>query len=173
MTAPRIYLAGPDVFDVNAPRKFETLRQWCAERGLQGMEPSDGEMQTRPGPGPVIAQRIYRANITLLESCQGVIANLVPFRGTEPDSGTVFEIGYAVAKGLPVACVCPRADRPYRERVVESCGTSECGRYDASQGWLIEDFGLPENLMLAVSCKICSSEEEALDWLKAQLQGPL
>ncbi|WP_416367503.1 nucleoside 2-deoxyribosyltransferase [Variovorax paradoxus] len=31
-----------------------------------------------------------------------MIANLEPFRGAEPDFGTVFEVGGATALGLPV-----------------------------------------------------------------------
>jgi nucleoside 2-deoxyribosyltransferase len=129
-------------------------------------------MHSKPGPGPEIARRIYFANIALLDSAQGVLANLVAFRGTEPDSGTVFEIGYAIAKGLPVACVMPDVHKAYADRVTDSCGTTDCGRYDASQGWLIENFGLPQNLMLAVPCRLCASEAEALDWLATQVRGP-
>lgn len=42
------------------------------------------------------------ANIARLDSADGVIANLRDFRGTEPDAGTVFEVGYAHARGIPV-----------------------------------------------------------------------
>lgn len=124
-------------------------------------------MATRPGPAEEIAARIYRSNIELIESAQGLLANLVAFRGTEPDSGTVFEIGYAVAKGLPVACVTER--QSYAQRVRSACGVSPCGQFDASQGWMVEDFGLPQNLMLAVPCRMFDCEATALDWLGSQV----
>lgn len=169
MPRPRIYLAGPDVFACDAGTRFDTLRRLCQERQLEGLEPSDGNMSTQPGPGPVVARRIYADNIALIESAQGVLANLESFRGLEPDSGTVFEVGFSVARGLPVACVLPEADSTYAERVAQTCGTSGCGRFDAGQGWLIENFGLPHNLMLAVPCRIFTHVEPALDWLAEQL----
>ena len=48
------------------------------------------------------AEGIYRANIGLIAEADALLANLNPFRGTEPDSGTVFEIGYAIALGKRV-----------------------------------------------------------------------
>lgn len=172
MTNPRIYLAGPDVFAVDAPARFDLLRQLCHQRGLDGLEPSDGNMKTQPGPGHEVAKRIYVDNIALIESSHGVLANLESFRGLEPDSGTVFEVGFSVARGLPVACVLPNAASTYAERVAQTCGLSECGFYDASQGWLVENFGLPHNLMLAVPCRIFASVEEALDWLAVATRAP-
>ena len=48
------------------------------------------------------AEGIYRANIGLIAEADALLANLNPFRGSEPDSGTVFEIGYAIALGKRV-----------------------------------------------------------------------
>lgn len=98
---PRIYLAGPDVFRRDAKQHFAQLRTACDKLGLEALPPSDGLV-----PAAVteteIAQRIYEIDIGLLQQADGVIANLAPFRGVEPDSGTVFEVAVAAARGLPV-----------------------------------------------------------------------
>ncbi|WP_240204909.1 nucleoside 2-deoxyribosyltransferase [Variovorax sp. PDNC026] len=98
---PRVYLAGPDVFRRDAAWHFATLAALCDGLGLQAIAPSDG-LVPMDTPEPEIAQRIYEVNMGLLQQAEGVIANLVPFRGIEPDSGTVFEVGVAVARGVPV-----------------------------------------------------------------------
>ncbi|WP_311737065.1 nucleoside 2-deoxyribosyltransferase [Variovorax guangxiensis] len=66
--------------------------------GLQEMAPSDGLVPVDI-PEAEIAQRIFEINMGLLQRADGVIANLAPFRGIEPDSGTVFGVGVAVARG--------------------------------------------------------------------------
>ena len=79
-----------------------------------------------------------------------VLANLDFFRGPEPDSGTCFEVGYAVARGKPVFGYIPEhgsfAER-IRERHPHAIGAD--GVLDV-HGWSIEEFGLPLNLMLSV-----------------------
>jgi hypothetical protein len=81
-----------------------------------------------------------------------VLANLNPFRGAEPDSGTCVEIGYALALGKPV--IGYAADlRPLRERLHAS-GPGADGRYRDGAGMVVEDFGLPLNLMLAVPVQL-------------------
>lgn len=43
-----------------------------------------------------------RQNIRHIEAADIVMANVQDFRGHEPDSGTVFEIGYAIGRGKAV-----------------------------------------------------------------------
>ena len=73
------------------------------------------------------------------------------FRGPgEPDSGTAFEIGFAVAAGKPVwADTTDRGE--LRERV--SSSLTDNGRL-CEKGFLVEDFGLPKNLMIACSTRM-------------------
>ena len=46
-----------------------------------------------------------------------MLANLEPFRGSEPDSGTAFEVGYALALGKPVYAYLSDAGASRRERL--------------------------------------------------------
>ena len=100
---PRIYLAGPDVFFPNRDQIFQELKSCCTRAGLIGVAPIDAPMPPSAAEGQDgRAQAIYDGNVALLREADGCIANLQSFRGLEPDSGTVFEVGFAVALGKPV-----------------------------------------------------------------------
>lgn len=152
MTIRRIYLAGPDVFRPDATEHGRALVALCASHGFTGVFPLD-ESPAGDLPPQLLATRIYQANIAHIEACDAVVANLDFFRGPEPDSGTCFEVGYAVARGKPVVGYIPEdgslAQR-IRRRHPQAVGA---GPVDA-QGWQLEEFGLPLNLMLAVPCRI-------------------
>lgn len=94
---PRVYLAGPDVFRPDAAQYFALLAAVCDRLGLEALSPFDETFDST-----TTALDIYAKNMAMLRSAQGVVANLAPFRGAEPDSGTVFEVGVAAALGLPV-----------------------------------------------------------------------
>lgn len=179
-----IYLAGPDVFFPNASVHFEALEARCAVLGLKGVRPSDGGMSQAPKPahhrsgqvalGGDVAEHIYQANVALIRDCDALLANLIPFRNAlEPDSGTVFEIGMAVALGKPVAAFLPGAGRTYEARVTEHCRARRDFQglaWDATFGFLIEEFGQPTNLMLSRSTAIFDSFEAALRHLHSVLK---
>lgn len=77
------------------------------------------------------------------------------------DQGTAWEIGYGIAKGLPVYAWSTDPDdllqRTQRQGRVGAGGTVD------ENGWTIENFGLIENLMIAVSCvSIHRSDDDAI-----------
>lgn len=96
-TRPRVYLAGPDVFRPDAALHFQLLVAACEKLGIEALVPFDESINASTPP-----DAIYTRNMAMLRSADGVLANLAPFRGAEPDSGTVFELGAAAALGLPV-----------------------------------------------------------------------
>ena len=134
-THPRVYLAGPDVFRPDRDRLFRVRALFCRTYGLEPLIPVDPEATT--------AAAIYRANVRRLDGCDGVVANLSPFRGPHCDVGTAWEVGYAVARGTPVWAFSDVAV-PLRARM--SPHAAEAG-VDAL-GMVIEDYGLPDNLMI-------------------------
>ncbi|MCF8178932.1 MAG: nucleoside 2-deoxyribosyltransferase [Sulfuritalea sp.] len=136
----KLYIAGPDVFRPDAAEWAETVRSLCGSKGHEALIPLDGS-QTR-------ADDIYRNNLSLIGEADAVLANLNPFRGAEPDSGTCVEIGYALALGKPVIGYAD-ALAPMRDRL-RAHGPGTDGRYRDEQGWIVEDFGLSLNLMLSV-----------------------
>ena len=155
---PRIYLAGPDVFRPDAVQHFALLAAVCERNALQALAPFDGSITTSTSP-----HSIYASNMAMLRSAQGVIANLAPFRGSEPDSGTVFEVGVAVVLGLPVVAYgVPPGD--YVNRVGERVPLHRDigGVLRDPDGMEVEDFGLPMNLMLSHSVTQAVDAEDAL-----------
>lgn len=129
----RVYLAGPDIFRADADAWAVTARELLAAYGLKALIPLDGNETTAGG--------IYRANLEMIRSADVVLANLNAFRGAEPDSGTCFEAGFAVALGKTV--IGYLADgRALKDKVSDADGA------------LVEDFALPLNLMLAMSCPL-------------------
>lgn len=173
----RIYLAGPDVFFKDTAAHFERLESLCLERGLRGVRPADADPQVVRGLS--LAQRaqyLFDANLDRLRGCQAVLANLQPFRNpVEPDSGTAFEVGFAVALGLPVAGLVP-ALSPQEHRIAKHFGVAptgpapdDAGQFDATYGMLIEAFDQPLNLMLSRSCALFDSPVDALNFLASKL----
>jgi nucleoside 2-deoxyribosyltransferase len=147
---PRVYLAGFDVFRADAVAHGERLKALCRERGMSGLYPLDGQVPSDLDPLSK-AQWICRANLDLIRGADVVMANLDDFRGAgEPDSGTAFEVGFAVALGKPVWGYTTE-ERTLVERVAvrRDDSVSFCDR-----GYIVEDFGLSMNLMIACTARI-------------------
>ena len=141
--ARKLYLAGPDVFLVDALAVGARKRALCAARGFMGLFPLDGD----DAGCHASAKGIYDANIDLLRRSDGVIANLTPFRGISADVGTVYEVAYALALGRPVFAY-TEASAHLCTRIRAAFG-SGAGPALAGDGMIAEDFGLPDNLMIA------------------------
>jgi nucleoside 2-deoxyribosyltransferase len=164
---PNIYFAGPDVFKPDHARLRAAIDRICERLGALPLHPSDNVAATAEG--------IYQGNVDMLRRADAVVANLEAFRSqVEPDSGTCFEIGFATARGVPVAAYLPPHQYvAYLERVTQWLGsTQRDGRhYDARDGLMIEDFGHPVNLMLASSASLHRSCEDAVAAVLQRLRG--
>lgn len=169
---PCVYLAGPDVFFRDSAAIFRALKALCERHGLVGVEPSDGGLSAGFEASPeVLAQRIFEGNIQRIRAADGVIANLMTFRGHEPDSGTVFEVGFAAALGKPVA-VYGVDERSYAERVSAAipCVNDAAGVLrEIASGTMVEGLGQRLNLMLTRSTVIEPSADAALKRLAGLL----
>lgn len=146
----KIYLAGPDVFRPDARDWAVAAKLLCRRHGCEALTPLDHDEQ--------VASRIFAANLVLIDRADIVIANLNPFRGCEPDSGTCFEIGYAHARGKQVFGYLDRKDT-LRERV-NQVEKADSTRTADNAGMAIEDFDLPLNLMLAIPVQIVEGDLE-------------
>lgn len=151
-TAPQVYLAGFDVFRADAIEHGQYLKALCTAHNLEGLYPFDNEV-----PGDLSAHEtanlICSMNTAMIQRSSAVLANLNVFRGLEPDSGTVFEVGMAIALNKPVWV--------YFDPVasLRDLVPHDLNGYDA-QGYLVEDFELPRNLMLACTWAGSSSTVE-------------
>jgi nucleoside 2-deoxyribosyltransferase len=149
---PSIYLAGFDVFRPDAVEHGRYLKSLCEAHGLEGLYPFDNDVPPAETP-QVTGTLICDANIAMIRRCDAVLANLNLFRGYEPDSGTAFEVGMAVALGKPVWAYF-ESNATLRELIPH-----DASGFDA-QGFQVEDFGLPRNLMLACTWAGSSSSVE-------------
>lgn len=145
----KLYLAGPDVFRPDAKAWADRVRELCRAVGHEALIPLDDDI-------PATAAAIYRSNLQRIAAADAVLANLNPFRGDEPDSGTCVEIGYALALGKTVIGYADDL-RPLRERLRAS-GPDVDGRYRDAAGHAVEDYGLPLNLMLAVPLSLVQGD---------------
>ncbi len=137
----KIYLAGFDVFAPDAVQRGTKMKQLCEQYGFVGLYPLDNEAEN--------AEQIFEGNLALIETADMVMANLNPFRGSEPDSGTAFEIGYACAKGKAVYGYL-QDTRPMQERLGEK----------DENGFAVENFGMAVNLMLGCTAKLVNGSLE-------------
>jgi nucleoside 2-deoxyribosyltransferase len=138
----RVYLAGPDVFLPEAERRGAELKAVLAEFGLTGVFPLD-KPASPPDPALPEGYRIAAANEAHIASCQALIANLTPFRGPSADAGTVFELGFARARGLRL-WGWSNVATPFATRTRAWSGGGTRDR----EGMLIEEFCPSDNLMI-------------------------
>jgi len=148
--APRVYLAGPEVFLPDATEIGAVKCRLAAEAGFEGVFPLDTALELDGFPAAEQARRIALANEALMRSCALLIANLTPFRGVSMDAGTAFEVGFMRALGRPVLgytnAAADFASRSRRYRAGMRLA------FDSDRPEIaVEDFGLAENLMIAVA----------------------
>jgi nucleoside 2-deoxyribosyltransferase len=162
---PAIYCAGPWVFSPRPEEISSQLSRLCDAAGLVAVLP----FEDAPDQSPADAAMIYRENITRITKADAIVADISPFRGPHMDPGTAMEIGFAAALGKPVfAYTSPPG--PLIQRI--SCEKTDTGWRDA-QGNLVEDFGLPDNLMIGctLAAPVSLQASEAIDAAARWLQS--
>src|ERR1700691_1741639 len=141
----KVYLAGPDVFLPDALEVGRQKTEICRRHGLTGLSPLDNVVDRATTEASL---RIFRANETMMDQADTIIANLTPFRGPGADAGTVYELGYMAPRGK--FCLgfsnhpAVYADRVRRFTKVMARGD----RLADADGLTVEDFGRNDNLMM-------------------------
>ena len=125
----KVYIAGPDVFKEDAYSYFRDIKECCESYGVTALVPIDNDLDD--------SEEIYKKNIELIDECDVIIAHLCDFRGSEPDSGTVFEVGYGKALGKKVYGYCNDFNLEYKDFIIPDKKFS-----------FVEDFGNRFNLMI-------------------------
>ena len=90
----KIYLAEPNVSRPDVQEWADSVRAMCCRYGHEALTPVD-HAETE-------AAKIFQAKLDMIRRSQVVLANLATFRGAEPDPGTCFEMGYALALGKTI-----------------------------------------------------------------------
>lgn len=154
----KVYIAGPDVFRQDWP-KFTTSVCACFE-GHENFAPvfpipPDQSLDRPDLPGSTLqgtradAFPVSDRCIDLINGCEFVLANISPFRGEEPDSGTVVEIVRAHLMGKIVVAYTNRLPPNIDPDIYRK---TEHGAFVDAKGYILENFGIPCNLMVASHC---------------------
>jgi nucleoside 2-deoxyribosyltransferase len=145
-----VYLAGPDVFLPDPFARAVALKSICTRHGLIGVSPLDPLVGEPLGWMDLPeARRIALRNEAHISRSRAVIANLTPFRGPSSDVGTVFELGYMRALARPVFGWSTSAELfAARTRAVVPASAGADGVWRDTDGMMLEDFGLHDNLMI-------------------------
>lgn len=154
-----IYLAGFDVFYPDAVERAERMKALCDEAGFIGRFPADISIDPTGLTPAQLAAAIFERDSQLVRECDIVAANLHPFRGAEPDSGTCFELGLAYGLGKKLYGYAPGGTMA--ERISEfhaPTTTLQDGRVVDSDGFTVEKFGSPVNLMISVPATIVAGD---------------
>jgi nucleoside 2-deoxyribosyltransferase len=124
----------------------------CAAHGLDGRSPFDAVESLGSIDHLVPIEQgllFFDTMVAMLDACDGLIANMTPFRGPSTDVGTAWEMGYAAGRGLPVFAYTNRLEH-YAERVEHD-------------GLVVEAFDLADNLMLEGSVRRSGGAVERYD----------
>jgi nucleoside 2-deoxyribosyltransferase len=154
------YLAGPDVFLVDAIEAGGRLRAICEKHGVEGRYPMDNEIKGAFANKSQMGDEITWANYGMLFESDAIIANMNWFRGLEPDSGTCAEVGFAVALKKPVFLYLEDL-RSVLDKVPHVINAD--GLPIDQWGNIVEDFDYPANLMMvSPAIVIVATFEEAV-----------
>ena len=146
-----VYLAGPEAWHPDAANHAAAQRAICDLAGLVALTPAD--LVATSGGTELAARELYAARTALMRRADAAVINLTPWRGVSCDAGSAFEAGFVAALGKPVfgfLNVSDEMEAEYRDRVEDLIGAQldEHGHWLDPDGCLIEDFGLPETLIL-------------------------
>ncbi len=138
----KIYIAGFDVFKDDAIDIGNKYKEICKLYGFVGLYPLDNTFSR--------SDLIFKGNVGLINESDIIVANLNNFRGQTMDDGTAFELGYGYASGKILYGYIDDA-----RSMIEKIG------YKDSDGYNVEDFGKPINLMIAESVNIVEGDFDA------------
>jgi nucleoside 2-deoxyribosyltransferase len=140
----RVYLAGPDVFLLDAVGHGAAKVAICARHGLTGCPPLHPDIdRVMALPAAQAWREIYRFDVALMQGCGAIIANLTPFRGASADAGTLVELGWFLGAGRKVFGYSNTATGFGARSAVQVAAAG-----DAMPGLALEGFELPDNLMI-------------------------
>lgn len=96
-----VYISGFDIFHKDSHFIAKNYKDYCNKKGFIPLHPLDNDFDNLTSKDLII-KYIVNNNLKYINKSNFVIANLNNYKGYEPDSGTVFEIGYAFAKGKKI-----------------------------------------------------------------------
>ena len=147
-----IYLAGPALPPPHDAAVAAEARLMCEGAGYAPLG-LDADPLVEQAPSEAMAREIYAQRVARMRQADAAIANLTPFRGPHCDPTTAFEAGFVSGLGKPVLAymnLFAEEDAELKSRVDFYVGAEvdEQGVWRDDFGSPIEDYGLPESLLL-------------------------
>jgi nucleoside 2-deoxyribosyltransferase len=147
-----IYVGGPDPAFPGGTVLLSHKRQMVEAAGFVPIIPSDSIL-VETTPSEAMAREIYMDRVSRMRLCDAAIINLTPWRGVSCEASAAYEVGFLAALGKPVFAylnVSDEREAELRGRVERQLGvkTDRTGRITDGYGVEVEDFGLPESLMV-------------------------
>lgn len=152
-----LYLAGPDRWFPDAEAHALRRKALCEAAGFRPLTQMDAG-GSDPDASELMAREVYAETASRIRRADALIANLTPWRGPGGDAGAAYAAGFAAGLGKPVFAylnVTSDQEADYRTRVEMLMGAAPdgAGVWRDAQDCEIEDFGLPESLMLWVEAR--------------------
>lgn len=147
-----LYIAGPMVFYTGGNQLLLALRRTAESRGFSVSLPNDNVLKLDNEDIRLNADAIFGNCAGSMVKSTAILADLEPFRGAEPDGGTVFEIGMAYALGLP--CYAYTRDKRGTVYKYTAAHLEADGQVHDEDGRVLPYWDLPFGPCLVGSCKI-------------------
>jgi nucleoside 2-deoxyribosyltransferase len=147
-----VYLSGPIVHLAQAGALAVEAHEICAQAGFEILTQTPDALMERE-PSEAMAREIYAERAARMRQADAGVVDFTPFRGPHCDPAVAFEAGFLAGLGKPVFAymnVPMEEDADLCARVVAHVGGEPDGEgiWRDEDGSAIEDFGLPESLML-------------------------
>ena len=95
-----LYIAGPECFYTNGYTLWNAMRLQAEYLGFRVAMPSDTPLDLSHEDLRKNADEIFRNCAKCMNESTAILVDLEAFRGSEPDGGSIFELGMAYARGL-------------------------------------------------------------------------
>ncbi len=147
-----LYIGGPDAAFPGAGAHLRRKRGLCEAAGFVPVVSTDS-LLVETTPSEAMAREMYADRVSRMRLADAAIINLTPWRGPSCDPAAAFEVGFLGALNKPVFAymnVAEETQAELRVRVEDHVGgeTERGGRVVDAFGAEVEDFGLPEALMV-------------------------
>jgi len=96
----KLYLAGPECFYSNGYTLWEAMRKKAEYYGFCVTMPSDNPVDLTHEDLRENANAIFQNCAKCINESTAIIVDLETFRGSEPDGGSIYELGMAYARGI-------------------------------------------------------------------------
>lgn len=147
-----LYIGGPDLAFPGGEALLTSKRALCEAAGFVPVVSTDSIL-VETSASEAMAREIYADRVSRMRLADAAIINLTAWRGPSCDPSAAFEVGFLGALNKPVFAYMnapSEAEAELRVRIEDQIGgeADRKGRLVDGYGVEIEDYGLPESLLV-------------------------